>query len=106
MRTSFAVENAVAQLGVNLRTARIKRRLTQKMVADRSGISLNTLSKLENGDPGIAVGIVGAVLLALGLDNALASVASPERDLDGMILEEAALPQRVRGRQTRKATGS
>lgn len=105
MRTSFAVENAVAQLGVNLRTARIKRRLTQKMVADRAGISLNTLSKLENGVPGIAVGIVGAVLLALGLDNALASVASPERDLDGMILEEAALPQRVRGRQSRKATG-
>lgn len=105
MRTSFAVENAVAQLGANLRIARIKRRLTQKMVADRAGISLNTLSKLENGDPGIAVGIVGAVLLALGLDDALASTAAPERDLDGMMLEESALPQRVRGRQSRKHTG-
>lgn len=104
MRTSFAVESSVAQLGVNLRTARIKRRLTQRIVAERAGISLNTLSKLENGDPGIAVGTVCAVLLALGFDEALASLAAPSLDADGLMLDESALPRRVRPKKSRKST--
>ena len=50
MRPSIAVEESVIQLGSNLRSARLRRRLPQSVVADRAGISLNTLSKIENGD--------------------------------------------------------
>lgn len=53
MRPSIAVEESVIQLGSNLRSARLRRRLPQSVVADRAGISLNTLSKIENGDCGV-----------------------------------------------------
>ena len=46
MRPSIAVEESVIQLGSNLRSARLRRRLPQSVVADRAGISLNTLSKI------------------------------------------------------------
>ena len=47
MRPSFAVEESVRTLGANLKAARLRRRLPQSVVAERAGISLNTLSKLE-----------------------------------------------------------
>ena len=47
MRPSIAVEESVIQLGSNLRSARLRRRLPQSVVADRAGISLNTLPKLK-----------------------------------------------------------
>ena len=46
MRPSIAVEESVIQLGSNLRSARLRRRLPQSVVADRAGISLNTLIQL------------------------------------------------------------
>ena len=67
MRPSFAVEESVRTLGANLKAARLRRRLPQSVVAERAGISLNPLSKLENGDCGIAIGNVASVLQALGL---------------------------------------
>ena len=64
MRQSFAVEEAVIALGANLKAARLRRRLPQSVIAERSGISINTLSKLENGDCGVTIGNVAGVLNA------------------------------------------
>lgn len=102
MRASFAVEEAVRLLGENIRIARIKRRLPQALVAERAGISVNTLSKLENGDPGIAVGNVAAVLQALGFEDPLSSLADAGSDEAGLLLESKRLPQRVRSKRTPK----
>ena len=77
MRPSIAVEESVIQLGSNLRSARLRRRLPQSVVADRAGISLNTLSKIENGDCG----------------------AAAQEDSAGLMLEERNLPQRVRSKK-------
>ena len=66
MRQSFAVEEAVIALGANLKAARLRRRLPQSVIAERSGISINTLSKLENGDCGVTIGNVAGVLNAEG----------------------------------------
>ena len=74
MRPSFAVEESVRTLGANLKAARLRRRLPQSVVAERAGISLNTLSKLENGDCGIAIGNVASVLQALGLGTPLSLI--------------------------------
>ena len=76
MRPSFAVEESVRTLGANLKAARLRRRLPQSVVAERAGISLNTLSKLENGDCGIAIGNVASVLQALGLGTPFSDVAA------------------------------
>ena len=75
MRPSFAVEESVRTLGANLKAARLRRRLPQSVVAERAGISLNTLSKLENGDCGIAIGNVASVRQALGLGTPFSDVA-------------------------------
>ena len=53
MRPSIAVEDAVQTLGANIRNARLRRRLPQSVVAERAGVSLNTLSKVENDDAGL-----------------------------------------------------
>ena len=101
MRPSFAVEEAIRTLGANLRTARLRRRLPQSVVAERSGISLNTLSKIENGDCGVAIGNVASVLQALGLGTPFADVASSGLDETGLLLEERRLPQRARRSKTK-----
>lgn len=100
MRPSFAVEEAVQLLGSNLKAARLRRRLPQSIIAERSGVSINTLSKLENGDCGVTIGNVAAVMNALGLLGMVSELASSEQDRTGLMLEERRLPQRVRRRKT------
>ena len=46
MRPSLAVETSLKALGSNLKIARLRRRLPQSQVAERAGISLNTLAKV------------------------------------------------------------
>lgn len=96
MRPSFAVEESIRQLGANLKSARLRRRLPQAVVAERAGISLNTLSKLENGDCGIAIGNVAAVMQALGFGTPFSSIATAADDETGLLMEERRLPQRIR----------
>ena len=99
MRPSIAVEESVIQLGSNLRSARLRRRLPQSVVADRAGISLNTLSKIENGDCGVSIGNIASVLNALGLSPLLSGLAAAQEDSAGLMLEERNLPQRVRSKK-------
>lgn len=96
MRPSIAVEDAVLSLGTNIRTARLRRRLPQSVVAERAGVSLNTLSKAENGDCGISIGNMASILNALGLLPLLSSLASSDSDDAGLLLEEKNLPKRIR----------
>ena len=90
MRPSIAVEESVIQLGSNLRSARLRRRLPQSVVADRAGISLNPLSKIGN---------IASVLNALGLSPLLSGLAAAQEDSAGLMLEERNLPQRVRSKK-------
>ncbi len=96
MRPSIAVETALKALGGNLKTARLRRRLPQSQVAERAGISLNTLAKIEAGDPGVSIGNVAAVMQAIGLGTPLAEIASPGSDSSGLRLETDRLPKRAR----------
>lgn len=100
MRQSFAVEEAVAALGANLKSARLRRRLPQSVIAERSGISVNTLSKLENGDCGVTIGNVAGVLNALGLLSLLEELTAGEQDRVGLMLDERHLPQRIRRKKS------
>lgn len=95
----YRPEESVIQLGSNLRSARLRRRLPQSVVADRAGISLNTLSKIENGDCGVSIGNIASVLNALGLSPLLSGLAAAQEDSAGLMLEERNLPQRVRSKK-------
>ncbi|MDO5532543.1 helix-turn-helix domain-containing protein [Sutterella sp.] len=96
MRPSLAVEESLRALGTDIRSARLKRRLPQAIVAERSGISLNTLSKIEKGDPGVSIGNIASVLQSIGLLSRLTQLASAGEDEAGLLLEERNLPQRIR----------
>lgn len=85
-------------LGHNLQLARLRRMYPAELVAERAGISRATLTRAERGDPAVAMGIYARILLALGLDGDLESVARD--DELGRKLQDLQLttPRRVRQR--------
>jgi len=59
--------------------ARLRRKLSATLVAERAGISRSTLWKVENGNPSVAVGIYAAVLHALNnMDKDLLKIAGDD----------------------------
>ena len=44
------------QLGERLKLARLRRRLSATLVAERAGVSRATLHKIESGEPNVAMG--------------------------------------------------
>ncbi len=89
-----AVER-VAQLGQRIRVARIRRNWSVAELASKAGINRNTLTALELGKPGTAVGVCFTVLWALGVDKSLDAVADPDTDLHGKALEASRRPTRA-----------
>ncbi len=69
------------------------------VLAERAFTSRTTLQRIEEGDPGVGVGIYAAVLQALGLLEELASVADASSDTVGQALAAAELPARARLRR-------
>lgn len=100
---SAGVLRALRKLGGDLQDARKRRRLPMAVVAERAFTSRSTLQRIEQGDPGVSVGIYAAVLQALGMLDELASAADASRDSVGMTLATAALPTRARLRRAVKA---
>jgi hypothetical protein len=96
------VRRALRKLGADMRDARKRRRLPMSVVADRAFTSRTTLQRIEEGDPGVGMGIYAAVLQALGLLDELAAVADVSRDSIGQSLAAADLPRRVRVRRGAK----
>ena len=92
------VKRALAKLGQDIRGARLRRRITTTMMAERAFITRTTLRKVENGSPGVSLGIYATVMFVLGLVPRLAELADTRRDEVGLQLEEERLPQRVRQR--------
>ena len=76
-------------LGENIKFARLRRDFPASLIAERAGISRVTLSKVESGDPGAAMGAYLKVLFVLGLEKDLLKVA--EDDVLGRKLQDAKL---------------
>jgi transcriptional regulator with XRE-family HTH domain len=89
------VAERVAQLGQRIRVARIRRGWSVIDLASKAGVNRNTLTALELGKPGTAVGVCFTVLWALGLDKTLDAVADPDTDLHGKALEASRRPKRA-----------
>lgn len=77
------------ELGENFRLARLRRDLSSEQVAERAGISRNTLIKIERGDEGVAIGMYFRVLIVLRLEDDLTNVAKD--DVLGRKLQDAGL---------------
>jgi transcriptional regulator with XRE-family HTH domain len=94
-----AVEEALIRLGRNIRTARLRRRLTREDLAGRIGVSRQVLAQIEKGKPTTAMAAYLGALWALGLLRQMRDVADPDRDEQGKTLERARSPKAARKRR-------
>jgi len=94
------VRRALTKLGADIKSARLRRRITMALMAERAFIARGTLQKVERGDPSVSLGVYATVLFILGLGDRLAILAEPSTDSLGLELEEQRLPKRVRRSKT------
>ena len=87
---------AVELLCRDIATARTRRRIPQRLLAQRMMVSLDTVQRLEHADAGVSIGVVATALWALGLVDRLAALAAPDQDMVGKTEELKRLPRRVR----------
>lgn len=90
--TRIEVARAVARLGRDIRTARLRRGLTQRDLADRMGVSLSSVIRLERGMPGSSMSMYVGALAALDLLEPLAGIADPDLDEEYMWLDSTRRP--------------
>ena len=87
-------EKILEQMGLQIKYARLRRKLTSELVAERAGIRA-TLVSIEKGSPSVAMGCYAAVLHALNyMDKDLLLVAKD--DELGRKLQDLDLPVRKR----------
>lgn len=88
-------EKILEQMGLQIKYARLRRKLTSELVAERAGISRATLVSIEKGSPSVVMGCYAAVLHALNyMDKDLLLVAKD--DELGRKLQDLDLPVRQR----------
>jgi hypothetical protein len=85
---------ALRELGEHLAIARVRRREPQRLWARRLGVSVPTLVRLEQGDPGVGLGILATALWLMGRAQALRDVAAPEHDRGALELDVRAAVKR------------
>ena len=107
MRTTppmpLPVKRALTKLGADIKAARLRRRITMTLMAERAFVARSTLQKVEQGDPGVSLGVYATVLFILGLSERIGDLADSRIDSVGLQLDEDRLPQRVRATKRRKA---
>ena len=94
-------QEILTTMGEQIKLARLRRKLSAELVAERAGVSRATLWAVEKGSPSVSVGIYAAVLHALNnMDVDLLLVAKD--DVLGRKLQDLDLPVRKRAPQKKR----
>ena len=72
-------QKLLSELGERLKLARLRRKLSSVVVAQRAGISRSSLYKVEIGDPGATLGSYVRVLAVLGLTADISALAADDK---------------------------
>jgi len=75
-----ATAAAIEKLGADLAVARLRRKESLRSWAQRLGVTVSTLQRLEAGDPAVGIGIVATALWLIKRDGELRNLAAPEAD--------------------------
>lgn len=75
VNTSPKAKRQLLKLGDNIKMARLRRNLSLRAVAQRAGISLNTVVAIEHGESGVGIGAIVNVLHCLNLVEDISKVA-------------------------------
>ena len=90
------VRRSLAKFGADLSLARRKRALTVSMMAERLGVSRATYTRIEKGDPSVALGAYAQALFVLGFGVILGDLIDQRKDDQGLLLDADRVPKRVR----------
>jgi transcriptional regulator with XRE-family HTH domain len=85
----------ITKLGQRIRLARLRRGWSIVDLANKAGVNRNTLTALELGQSGTAIGVCFTVLWVLGLDRSIDALADPDSDEHGKALEASRRPKRA-----------
>lgn len=85
------VQRRFDELGLRLRLARMRRSMSMVEMAERTGISRDTLHRLERGDASISIAALLKVLSILGMETDLDQVGAD--DPTGRTLQDIAMPR-------------
>ncbi len=88
----YTVEDALKRLGRNIKTARLRRKLSREALADKIGITRYVMANIEKGKATTAIAAYLGALWALDLLQAMREVADPDSDEVGKVLERAPAP--------------
>ena len=92
------------QMGLQIKYARLRRKISAELVAERAGISRATLCAIEKGAPSVAIGCYVAVLHALNyMDKDLLLIAKDDelgRKLQDLGIPSSLLPSFQKYKQT------
>jgi transcriptional regulator with XRE-family HTH domain len=83
------LDGILKELGENIRFARLRRKISTTMLAERAGMTRNTLRAIERGDSGVTLGAYANVLFCLGLEKDLLLIGKD--DPLGRKLQDAGL---------------
>ena len=72
------LQSILEQTGHRIKLARLRRRFSASLIAERAGIDRTTLWKIEKGDASVAFGYYAKVLHALGLADDLLLIAKDD----------------------------
>lgn len=86
-------QRAIAQLGKDISLARRRRKLPQRLMAERMLVSVQTLQRLEAGEPTVGLAVLVSALHVLGMTQRLAGLVAPDTDRAGISEDIARLPK-------------
>lgn len=94
-------QRLLALLGENIRMARLRRKLSAELLAERAQISRYTVGQIEKGKPSVTMGAYLQVLFVLGLEKDMEQVAAQDplgRKLQdiGLTVKERAPKRKVK----------
>lgn len=88
------IREILETVGEQIKLARLRRKLSGEMVAERAGIGRNTLISIEKGKPSVSIGHYLNVLKVLRLENDFLQLAKD--DVLGRKLQDAQLTTKER----------
>ncbi len=91
MKSNYSLKqkNILARLGENIKLARLRRKLSTRSLAERSGIAVSTLVNIEDGSPSVSLGNYLQVLTVLRLEEDLLLIA--DKDPIGRQIQDSGL---------------
>lgn len=100
-----ATAGAIEKLGADLAVARLRRKESLRSWAQRMGVTVATLQRLEAGDPSVGIGIVATALWLIQRDGELRQLAAPEHDQGALEMDvrEAVALGRARAQASAEA---